>query len=106
MEARGLARVAALLSAVVAQGLHRDLGFRCVDAYVEERLDIAPSRARALLRIERALARGELAPPLEPSGNAFDADSDLDPAGLQTGAITRLEKASERLVFDTAPEVS
>ncbi len=54
MEARGHARVAALLCDVVSWGLHRNLGFRSVDAYAEERLGMAPSRARALLRFERA----------------------------------------------------
>src|SRR4030095_14693546 len=54
MESRGLARVAALLTDVVVWGLHRDLGFRSVDGYAEDRLGMAPSRARALLRIERA----------------------------------------------------
>jgi hypothetical protein len=61
METRGLARVASLLSDVVAWGLHRDLGFRSVDTYAEERLGMAPSRARALLRIDRA---GRACPPL------------------------------------------
>jgi hypothetical protein len=166
LEARGLARVAARLSDVVAWGLHRDLGFRSVDTYAEERLGMAASRARALLRIERAgrvcpalreafaeghiswvqahtlvplllepaasrhrsdwvvhaqrvtvrrlgddveraLALGDFAPPpLARSGDATDADSDLDPAGLQTGAITRLEKETERLYFLTAPDVA
>ncbi|MGH7336676.1 MAG: hypothetical protein ACREI7_03785, partial [Myxococcota bacterium] len=54
LEARIEARVASLLSDVVAWGLHRDLGFRSVDDYAEQRLGMAPSRARALLRIERA----------------------------------------------------
>ena len=54
LEARGLARVAALLADVVAWGLHRERGFRGLDAYAEERLGMAPSRARALLRIARA----------------------------------------------------
>src|SRR5262249_46569877 len=53
MEARGLARIASLLYDVVTWGLHRDLGFCSVDAYAWERLGMAPSRARALLRIER-----------------------------------------------------
>jgi hypothetical protein len=61
MEARHLARMAALLEDVVVRGLHRNLGFRSVDAYAEDRLGMAASRARALLRIERA-ARG--CPPL------------------------------------------
>ena len=166
MEARGLARVASLLTDVVTWGMHRDLGFRSVDAYAEERLAMAPSRARALLRIERAarvctplraafaegqiswvqahalvplllapaaarhrnewvthaqrvtvrrlgddveraLALGEYAPPpLEPAPNPSDPGADTDPAGLQTGANSRLEKESERLVFTAVPEVA
>jgi len=55
--------------------------------------------------VERALARGDFAPPqLAPS--AQEIDSDADPAGLQTGAIARLEKESERLFFSAAPEVA
>jgi hypothetical protein len=54
MEARGLARVASLPADVVTWGLHDDLGFRSVDTYAEDRLGMPPSRARALLRIERA----------------------------------------------------
>ncbi len=54
MEARGLARVARLLADVVAWGLHRDAGYNGLDRYAEERLGISASRARALLRIERA----------------------------------------------------
>jgi hypothetical protein len=54
LEARGLARVARLLEDVVRWGLHRELGYRSVDAYAEERLGMAASRARALLRIGRA----------------------------------------------------
>ncbi len=56
-EARRLAEVATGLADVVARGLHRHLGFRSVDSYAEGRLGIAPSRARALLRIARAAAR-------------------------------------------------
>ncbi len=166
LEARGLARVASLLSDVVTWGLHRDVGFGSVDRYAEERLGMAPSRARALLRIERAargcpplreafaegrlswvqahilvplllepgaarhregwlahaqrvsvrrlgddleraLALGDFAPPpLVPSRESIDAGSDADPAGLQTGAISHLQKESERLFFRTAPEVA
>ncbi len=144
MEARNHARIASLLSHVVVWGLHRDLGFRSVDAYAEERLAMAPSRARALLRIEcaarvcpplraafaegrlswvqahalvplllepgaarhregwvehaqrvsvrrlgddveRALALADFAPPpLTRNREEIDADSDTDPAGLQT----------------------
>ncbi len=61
MEARTDARVASLLSDVVTWGLHGDLGYRSVDTYAEERLGMAPSRARALLRIERAAG---VCPPL------------------------------------------
>jgi hypothetical protein len=52
LEAQRLARVAALLESTVASGRHRSL-----DAYAEEHLDMAPSRARALLRIARASRR-------------------------------------------------
>jgi hypothetical protein len=61
LEARGLARVAGLLAEVVAWGAHRELGYRGLDAYAEERLGICASRARALLRIERAT---QTCPPL------------------------------------------
>ncbi len=55
--------------------------------------------------VARALTRGEWAPPpLAPRSRASDAS--LDPAGLQTGAITRLEKESERLFFRAALEVA
>ncbi len=55
--------------------------------------------------VERALATGVFAPPpLAPHGEASDASP--DPAGLQTGAITRLEKESERLFFSAVPEVA
>ena len=166
LEARNHARVASLLLDVIIWGLHRDLGFCSVDAYAEERLAMAPSRARALLRIERAarvcpplreafangrlswvqayllvplllepaagryregwvehaqlitvrrlgddveraLALGEFAPPpLEPGAEHGEFDLHPDPAGLQTGAQTRLEKERERLVFNAHPEVA
>ena len=61
LEAQHLARVASLLEVVVAFDLHRDRGFGGLDAYAEERLGMAPSRARALLRIARA---GGVCPPL------------------------------------------
>src|SRR5262245_4820249 len=50
--------------------------------------------------VERALALGESAPPrLKPGAQPDGSDllSAVDPAGLQTGASTRLEKESERL---------
>jgi hypothetical protein len=51
--------------------------------------------------VERALALGDFAPPpLEPSRDP------ADPAGLQTGAITRLEKESARLFFSAVPAVT
>ncbi|MGH7336824.1 MAG: hypothetical protein ACREI7_04545, partial [Myxococcota bacterium] len=58
--------------------------------------------------VERALALGEFAPPsLEAGAEGSEAGAgpdaergcDPDPAGLQTGAISRLEKESERLVL-------
>jgi hypothetical protein len=165
-KARSLARIASLLSDIVAWGLFRDLGFRSVDTYAEDRLGMAASRARALLRIERAaracaplraafstgqlswiqahalvalllesaaaryrrewvahaqrvtvrrlgddveraLALGNFAPPpLELGAQPIDSSDDGDPAGLQTGAIARLQKESERLFFRAAPEVA
>jgi len=61
LEAQGLARIAAGLAEVAARRLHRSLGFQSLDAWVEERLGLARSRARALLRVARA---GERAPAL------------------------------------------
>jgi hypothetical protein len=57
LEARHLARLAAQLDFVVSHGLHRELGFSGLDDYARDRLGMAPSRARALLRIERAALR-------------------------------------------------
>jgi HNH endonuclease len=54
LEARRLARVAMLLDEVVRQRRQRAWGFRGLDRYAEERLGMAPSRARALLRVARA----------------------------------------------------
>jgi hypothetical protein len=50
--------------------------------------------------VERALALGQFAPP------PLEVVSIEDPAGLQTGAIARLEKEGERLVFLAPPEVA
>ena len=54
--------------------------------------------------VERALALGDFAPPTVSGAHGIDPDA--NPAGLQTGAITRFEKESERLVFHTHPEVA
>jgi HNH endonuclease len=54
LEMRRLSRVAVLLERVAVWGLHRKAGFATLEAYAEERLGMAPSRARALLRIARA----------------------------------------------------
>jgi hypothetical protein len=54
LETRQLAQLAGCLERAVAHGLPRALGFASLDAYAEERLAMAPSRARALLRVARA----------------------------------------------------
>jgi hypothetical protein len=54
LEAQHLARMAPLLSRVVSHRIHQSLGFRSVDAWAEARLGMAASRAKALLRVERA----------------------------------------------------
>jgi hypothetical protein len=56
LESRRLSRLAAQLDRAVALGLPRQTGFASLDAYAQERLGMAPSRARALLRIARAAA--------------------------------------------------
>jgi hypothetical protein len=57
--------------------------------------------------LERALALGNFAPPpLERNGEAIETESPCDPAGLQTGAITRFGKETERLWFRAMPEVA
>ncbi len=54
LEAQHLARLGPLLSLVVSHRIHQTLGFRSVDAWAEARLGMAASRAKALLRVERA----------------------------------------------------
>jgi len=54
LEQRAWAEIGRLLGEVVRDGLHRLRGYRSVEAYARERLGIAPSKARALLRLERA----------------------------------------------------
>jgi hypothetical protein len=61
LEARRLARVAWLLEEVVARRAHGVRGSGGLDRYARERLRMAPSRARALLRIARA---ARVCPPL------------------------------------------
>jgi hypothetical protein len=56
LEQRLLAEVGRLLFALAQARGHFDLGFRSLDAYARERLGIAPRKARALLRVERACA--------------------------------------------------
>jgi len=55
------ARLAPELLALATSRGFRDLGYGSLDAYARERLGIAPSRAKALLTIERA---GEVSPAL------------------------------------------
>ncbi|MBW1687496.1 MAG: HNH endonuclease [Deltaproteobacteria bacterium] len=57
LEQRQLARLGPLLLAVASERSFRDLGYRGLDAYARERLDMAPSKARALLRLERLARR-------------------------------------------------
>lgn len=53
LEQRWMADVGAELAVFAADRGYYELGFRSLDMYVRERLGMAPSRARALLRIER-----------------------------------------------------
>ncbi|MBW1685321.1 MAG: HNH endonuclease [Deltaproteobacteria bacterium] len=53
LEQRQLARLGPLLLHVASERLFRDLGYRGLDAHARERLGMAPSKARALLRLER-----------------------------------------------------
>ncbi len=54
LETRRLARLAGQLERVIVLGLPRAIGYASLDAYAEDRLGMAPSRARALLRVARA----------------------------------------------------
>jgi hypothetical protein len=54
LEARAMARVARHLTALAAWKGWRELGFRSLDAYAEERLGMSARRARGLLRVETA----------------------------------------------------
>jgi hypothetical protein len=55
-----LCRMGPLLAEVADGRLYRDLGLRSLDAYARERLGVAPRKARALLRVERACRRSRL----------------------------------------------
>jgi hypothetical protein len=61
LEARHLAKLAGLLELVASHRLYRAAGFNGLDAYAEDRLAMAPSQARALVRVARA---GRVFPPL------------------------------------------
>lgn len=54
LEQRLDARVGPLLASLWRSGAHRALGFRTREAYARERLGMDPTRARALVRLERA----------------------------------------------------
>lgn len=49
-----LVRMGPLLLELACRGAYRELGFRSLDAHARERLGMAPRKARALLRLERA----------------------------------------------------
>ena len=59
MEQRLEARIGPLLALVWEHWVHRALGYTTRDAYARERLGMDPTRARALVRLERALVLNE-----------------------------------------------
>jgi hypothetical protein len=59
MEQRLDARIGPLLAVVWDRWVHRALGFPTREAYARERLGMDPTRARALVRLERAAALSE-----------------------------------------------
>jgi hypothetical protein len=59
MEQRLEARLGPLLARVWDRWLHRALGYRTREAYARERLGMDPTRARALVRLERAAVASE-----------------------------------------------
>jgi hypothetical protein len=67
LEQRQLARLGPLLLTVASERGFRDLGYRGLDAYARERLGMAPSKARALLRLERI---AQMAPALSEAWRA------------------------------------
>ena len=59
MEQRLEARIGPLLALGWSRWVHRALGYRTREAYARERLGMDPTRARALVRLERALVLNE-----------------------------------------------
>jgi hypothetical protein len=59
LEQRLDARVGPLLALVWDRWVHRALGYRTREAYARERLGMDPTRARTLVRLERAAASSE-----------------------------------------------
>jgi hypothetical protein len=59
LEQRLDARMGPLLFRVWSRWLHRTLGYRTREAYARERLGMDPTRARALVRLERAAMQSE-----------------------------------------------
>jgi hypothetical protein len=59
LEQRLEARIGPLLAVVWDRFLHRALGYRSREAYARERLAMDPTRARALVRLERAALLNE-----------------------------------------------
>jgi len=59
MERRLEARIGPLLAQVWRHWAHRVLGYKTRDAYARERLGMDPTRARALVRLERAAVHSE-----------------------------------------------
>jgi hypothetical protein len=59
MEQRLEARLGPLLARIWDRWVHRAIGYRTREAYVRERLGMDPTRARALVRLERAAVANE-----------------------------------------------
>ncbi len=59
MERRLEARIGPLLALVWERWVHRALGYTTREAYARERLGMDPTRARALVRLERAAVQSE-----------------------------------------------
>ncbi len=59
LEQRLDARIGPLLAVVWGRWVHRALGYATREAYVRERLGMDPTRARALVRLERAAVMSE-----------------------------------------------
>src|SRR5687768_4968400 len=81
MEQQLEARVGPLLARMWTRWLHRALGYRTREAYARERLGMDPSRARALVRLERAAMQSE------PFARAYRAGA---LSGLKAGLLVPL----------------